>query len=71
MQHNAAMDTIIKFLSALRVFWPPHAIRIIVRGSQEVAAFRALHDREPTEQERSEIANRVGEEVTGLRPPHE
>jgi hypothetical protein len=49
----------------LLVLWPPVALRLIRRGAEEVAAFRAEHGREPTEQEWAEMARRIDREITG------
>jgi hypothetical protein len=57
-----------KKLKALRIFWPPVAIRIIIRGAQVVAQFRAEQGREPTEREWREMANRVGREIFSDKP---
>lgn len=54
---------IIAFIDAFRILWPPTAIKIIRRGGQAVAEFRKEQGREPTPQEWSEIANRVGREI--------
>jgi hypothetical protein len=58
-------DSLRRLGSTLPMFWPPTAIRIMRRGAEEVAKFRAEHGREPTDEEWREISRRVDKEVTG------
>jgi|HubBroStandDraft_3_1064219.scaffolds.fasta_scaffold289059_2 hypothetical protein len=56
--------TILGGIFSLLVFGPYCSVRIAIRGAQEIAAFRAEHRREPTEQEFDEISGRVAKECT-------
>jgi hypothetical protein len=59
------IDYLSRLCSAMSVFWPPRAIRMMRLGAQRIAEFRNEHGREPTEQEWKQISWRVYEEVTG------
>jgi len=65
------MNTIKKYVATflggifcLLILGPYCALRIAIRGAQEVARFRAEHGREPTEQEFDEISEYVAKECT-------
>lgn len=59
------MDFLRRLRDTLVVLWPSTAIRIMRRGAEEAAKFRAEHGREPTEAEWNEISRRIDKEVTG------
>jgi hypothetical protein len=62
------MNFLRRLQNALTVLWPTTALRIMQRGSEEIAKFRAEHGREPTDAEWTEISRRVDAEVTSSRP---
>lgn len=52
-----------KLRQTLPLLWPPTVLRVIQRGAEEAAKFRAEHGREPTEQEWLEMSHRVDQEL--------
>ena len=57
-----------KFYRLLRVVLPWNVVRIMKRGAQVAAAFRAEHGREPTMQEWDMLSEQVSREVLGTKP---
>jgi len=57
------MHFIARLRRTLPLLWPPTALRVIRRGAEAVAAFRAEHGREPTEQEWLEISRCVDRDL--------